>query len=920
MQTYIYGAHTGERISFPAPISPFPSHAKVKTILSQRSPIIVFILRHSAIIALALFVAAGFAVFDDYGVNTDNAHQMAVGRASLDRVLGGEGARAAFDPARFDPRVIGPLRYYGVAFEVPLAAIERALGLEDSRRALLSRYLLTHLFFLAAGFSAWLLAYRLFGSRAVALLAMLIFLLHPRLYAHSFFNTKDLPFLSAFMIALYLIHRAFRRDGVWAFALCGAGAALLVNTRLMGVMLFAAVLGMLALDAFRAMKRGEETGGILANAAAFSLAAVLTLYASWPILWDYPLALAEGFQTLSAHPYLGATLFRGAWVQWPNIPWDYIPSWMLVTTPPVALALAALGAAGVVRLCALRWRDMFANSDARFGLLAAACLVLPVAAVAALNSNLYNGWRHMHFLYAPLCVLAAFGLNALASIPAPRLRIGALALVAVGIAIVVVQMVRLHPYQSDYFNPLADKSRLAERWHLDYWHVSNREALETLLEMRPEGDISMPHEKHVYANRSIIPEDDRGRLRRSAAFLDFDIVPGDAEGAIWQREVYGAPIVSILDSRAESEAAYRAAYAKARASAPLTSAGGFDIYEDGDRLLYIKEDCGERDTRGTFAMRAIPADADANELEWERFDFHRYGASLDGYCLMSVPIPDYEIKAIETGRWADGDGEEESPLWSVSVPLEKSPAEYAAALAALPAAPAARAEFDIYADGDRLIYVKSQCAKGDGAIGHFRLAVFPANRADLPQSARAAGLDSETIYFHFHRYGAIFDGKCVVIRDLPDYRISHVETGRFAGGGDMLWSVRIRFDGYYDRFRRALAALPAEPSARSGFKVYADLDERTLTYVKSPCAEGDIRGRFFLSVFPADPSNVEAENRERDQLHNSLNFTFNNYGGVFDGKCAAIRELPDYPIASIETGQWTSDEGQLWNARMDAGE
>ena len=133
--------------------------------------------------------------------------------------------------------------------------------MEDSRRVYLARHLLTHLSFLAGGFFAWLLTYRMFGNRVVALLAMLIFLLHPRLYAHSFFNSKDIPFLAMFMAALYLVHRAFRRDTVWSFALCGAGAGLLINARIMGVMLVPAVLGMLALDGFHAMSRGGGGGG-----------------------------------------------------------------------------------------------------------------------------------------------------------------------------------------------------------------------------------------------------------------------------------------------------------------------------------------------------------------------------------------------------------------------------------------------------------------------------------------------------------------------------------------------------------------------------------------------------------------------------------------------------------------------------------
>ena len=82
-------------------------------------------------------------------------------------------------------------RYYGVAFQAPLLLAERALGLDDSRTAHLLRHCATHLFWLCGGFACFLLARRLFDSGPLALLAMLLFLLHPRLYAHAFFNSND---------------------------------------------------------------------------------------------------------------------------------------------------------------------------------------------------------------------------------------------------------------------------------------------------------------------------------------------------------------------------------------------------------------------------------------------------------------------------------------------------------------------------------------------------------------------------------------------------------------------------------------------------------------------------------------------------------------------------------------------------------
>ena len=751
----------------------------------------------AALVALAAFALVAAFVFDDYGISFDGTAQRDIGAATLDYVLGDEYALAD-DIARF----------YGVAFEVPLIIVERLLPLESARERYLSRHLATHLFFLAAGFFAWLLAYRLFGSRLVALTAMLIFLLHPRIYAHSFYNSKDLPFLSMFMIALYLTHRAFRRDSVWAFALCGAGAGLLINIRVMGVILPLAVLGMLALDAARAA-RGEGGGDVkraLANAGAFVAASAATLYATWPMLWRDPLDLIGAFRLMSNHPTPAFTLFHGEIVQWPNIPWDYIPTWILITTPPVALMLAAVGTACLARLCAARWRDPLADPTARFGLLALACLIMPVAAAILLNSNMHNGWRQMYFLYAPLCVLSAFGLRALEAIPKPTVRAAAFALAALGIAAAALQMVRLHPYQNDYFNPLADKRGLANRWQLDYWNIAHREAIETLLKIQPTGRIAVSgHEIHIRQNGRLIPSEERRRLYTSHSFPSYRIlIPIIGESAaeetiIWKREIYGVPIIAIQDARAESAAAFRAALESASASEPSASGGGFDLYEDGGALIYIKETCGEEDARSRF--------------------------------------------------WAS---------------------------------------------------------------------VFPVDPADLPPKARDAGLDYETLNFDFDRHGAARGGDCVIIPDLPDYPISHLETGQYIPGQSGMWSARIIFDGYADMFRLALSSLSGEPAARSGFDIW--LDGGALTYIKEDCGEPDARGRFFLSIFPKDADDLSQSARDAGHKHEPLNFDFARHGAIFDGKCAIIRNLPDYPISRIETGQWIPGEGELWSAEIVVGD
>ena len=875
--------------------------------LAPLFPIADSLARRAHLIAMALFAIVGIAVLDDYGIAADEVAQWANGNASLSYILGDEGALRGEDE---------PDRYYGVAFELSLIVVERLLGLEDTRHIHLVRHLLTHIFFLTAGFFAWLLAYRLFGSRLIALLAMLIFLLHPRIYAHSFFNTKDLPFLSMFMVALYLTHRAFRRDSVWAFALCGVGAGLLMNIRVMGVILPPAVLCMLALDALHAAGRAGW-GGLkppLIRAGAFTAASAATLYATWPLLWRDPLELAEAFRALSRHPVAVQTLFRGEWVRWPNIPWDYIPAWALATTPPVALILAALGTAFVVYLCAARWRGMFANSAARFGLLAVACLILPVAAVIALNSNVYNGWRQMYFLYAPLCVLAAFGLRFIMALPKPRLRAAAFALAALGIAAAIAQMVSLHPYQQDYFSPLADKSALADRWELDYWHVSRRHALERTLSMQPTGRVSVNScdlgGHFLERNLRIIPREDRVRTVINRFSPDFLICQAVANPA-WTREIYGASVVSLADNRESARRAYMDAYALAKSREPDFKAH-FDVHVADGLIVYLREPCSEDGVAGTFTISERPVHPDAipdfTPDDSESFGFWDYGRILGGACVMARRAPDYPLASLKIAYRPPN---QERELWSAEIPVNNHLKAYEAAMRS---EPLAQSGFDIHQDGGTLIYVKTDCSESD-ARGRFALTAHPVDLADLPPSARRAGADSESLNFDFWRHGAMFDGKCVAVRRLPDYPISHVETAQWIPGEGGLWSARIPFAGYYDRFRDALSALSGDPAASAGgFDMYED--GGTLTYVKSPCAEDDARGRFALTVHPVDQSDLPQDVQDAGADSQSLNFDFAEHGAAFDGKCVAIRELPDYPISHVATAQWVPGEGGLWSVRI----
>ena len=682
-----------------------------------------------ALAACALFAIAGVVVVDDYGVGLDEPHHRNTATTVVDYALG-----VSEEP----PGAHINDRYYGMTFQMILLLAERALGLQDSRHIYLTRHLLTHLFFIAGGFACGVLAYRMMGSRWVALPVMLMFLLHPRLYVHSFFNGMDIPFAALLLIALYLTHRAFRKDTGGAFLLCGIGVGLAINLRPFGLTLLPMILAMRGLDLWQAGR--AERKRILLTSAAFLAAALGTAYIVHPYYWENPLRFFDGLRVLSQHPTIAENLFMGEIYSSDAVPWNYIPVWFAITAPPAALALGAVGCAaacwqGISRpLAALRDRET------RFRIMLLGCVVLPVAVVIALQSNIYNGWRQMYFLWGPFCLLAAVGLHCIANI---RIRGGAWKIGArlpgwvrgvglrrglaygvagVGLITTLTAMAALHPQQQVYFNALVDTKTpgaLGKRYDMDYWEMAQRQSLEYLLARYPDGALRVwPGKKSL----QILPQDDRERvsISRRIDAMDYYLHPIfksrhlPEEPTLHSIEAYGSVIAFILAPTSDVHRDYyRAEYDDAEANGTLLARDGFDIYVHNGALHYLKEDCGTLLSDADFRifLHTFPADpadlpAHRREFGFENRDFWvtEHFGFFEGRCVHRHILPDYPIARIRTGRIVEG-----KEIWRADIDLAADVAAqalYERIAVGDYGQPAAQSDFDLYLSNDGLAHLK----------------------------------------------------------------------------------------------------------------------------------------------------------------------------------------------------------------------
>ena len=93
--------------------------------------------------------------------------------------------------------------------------------------------------------------------------------------------------------------------------------------------------------------------------------------------------------------------------------------------------------------------------------------------------------------------------------------------------------------------------------------------------------------------------------------------------------------------------------------------------------------------------------------------------------------------------------------------------------------------------GNRLVYVREDCDRED-IRNPFFLHTMPTGGAALPTNRREPGFENWD--FQFERGGGIFDGRCVVERQLPAYSGAIIRTGQYIPGGGKVWEGVYRFE------------------------------------------------------------------------------------------------------------------------------
>ena len=440
-----------------------------------------------------LFFFIGIYTYKDYGISVDEEFERRVGFYWLEYVLSFTTFDNFYNSALLKLNEITGFtlptakdnKFYGVIFNLPMAFLEVVFEINDSKEYFHLRHLFNFLLFFVSSIFFYKLLLSRFLKYNIALLGTLFYILSPRIYGDSFFNNKDIVFLSLVSIALYFCIKAIEKDNYKNLLIFSIFAAICTSSRILGIIFPISFILFYFLSFFQENKN-------LKKIIFFTISYFIFLIIFWPALWENPI---ENF--FLAFKYFSdlqgfniKMFFNGEYISTNFLPYSYIFTWILITTPILYILLFLIGYYYIFKKLFIRfinikeksnypdlWRDINEKQD----LFIFFILTSVIFYLITFNVRLYTGWRQIYFLNVFIIYISVYGfykihLNLKSKIK-PNIQFG---LIGLFLIFIVYKMIIYHPYQNLYFNSVFNKNA-HNKFEVDYWGLTGKKFLESVL-------------------------------------------------------------------------------------------------------------------------------------------------------------------------------------------------------------------------------------------------------------------------------------------------------------------------------------------------------------------------------------------------------------------------------------------------------
>jgi hypothetical protein len=450
-------------------------------------------------ILIVSFLIIGLIIYKDYGISWDEYQQRAIGLKYTKYIIEYLNLNFFFKDINLEKiisfeewRDSGAIQvYYGVLFELPLIILEFLfLGTSGNEQQIYQlRHVATFVMYMIGICGFYLQVIKIYKSPFPGVIAIVFLLLSPRIFSEAFYNSKDIIFMSFVSLGMLTLTNLTFKLSIKNILSHSLFVAFAIDIRVMAIFFIPLTFFVIFFNFFIKKINFFEVIKIT----------ILFLAANWffiiifsPLLWESPIDnFFAVFQNMSQFPADTTMLYMAGTVNESDLPWHYIPVWVLVTTPPLIISLFILG---VIFFIVDFFKTKLRNYQEKEILLIANLMVVigSISTVIFLQSTLYNGWRHLYFVY-PSFIIIAVAASFRIFDKIKDFRFGTFIFTLLFLTFSFHQLnlvVKSHPMQNVYFNFVIGNN-WKKKFDLDYWGLGSHLAIRDILLNNSDKDITV---------------------------------------------------------------------------------------------------------------------------------------------------------------------------------------------------------------------------------------------------------------------------------------------------------------------------------------------------------------------------------------------------------------------------------------------
>ena len=444
-----------------------------------------------------IYISFGLFTFKDYGIGIEEHFQRSSGFYWLNHILQFTSLENFKEIVQSKiylinqnilnlPDVEG-VKFYGVIFDLPTAFLEVIFKIQEPQDYFYLRHLINYLIFYLSGVLFYMILKIRIKINFICFLGFCIYLLSPRMYGNSFFDGKDLFFLSIFTSTVFFYFNYDKKRNIINLFYFSLFCAFSTSTRIIGL---AFPISFIFICLLKCVNEKEYAGNFK-TILIFIFFYILSLFLHWPYLWT--LNINEYLNFFSVFKSLTETIvyFKGEFYSNKFLPISYLPLWILITTPIFIIFFYLNGAFFFLKRIFLRlinikehsiYNDLWRGKDEKKDLFIFIVFLQIIILYLNFKINLYGGWRVFYFLNFIISYYASLGIYIVYLKFKKNLLIKNLTFFSIFIFCLelIFKLYVYHPYQSNYFNNLTSE-KTQQLFEIDTQSLSRTDAIKYII-------------------------------------------------------------------------------------------------------------------------------------------------------------------------------------------------------------------------------------------------------------------------------------------------------------------------------------------------------------------------------------------------------------------------------------------------------